>query len=229
MNRVTGFFIGAAFAISLLISGCGRATGQKGVYIKCPDWEEDLDVCVVGYVTLDGRKYCEGADVGDSLKDLIGEFIADVDGKSVMTNSLQGTKLYSVKGYDKKDRIVCVYEDNLEDSCILDSYDDEYINTLQDVFDKFHYEPEDERLADMLLAARDSVCMEFDSGEDPCEEYDSDLYLHTVQQKGNISESIRIYPNGYLELPGIIKQGKYIYFKISDKVMKQYPEFFEEK
>lgn len=227
MNRVMIFLMGATLAVSLLLSGCGRAAGQEGVYIKYPNWEENLDT--VSYVNLNGRKYCEGVAADDSLKNLIGEFIADVDGKNVMTNSLQGTKLYSAKGYDKKDRIVCVYEDNFEASLILDSYDDEYINTLQEVFDKFHYEPADERLADMLQAAKNSICMEFDKGKDPCKEFDFDLYRHTVQQKNSISDFIYIYPNGYLQVPHIMKTGKIIYFKISDRVIKQYPEFFEEK
>ena len=130
MNRAIGLLVSAIFVISLLLSGCGRAAKQEGVYIKCPDWPEDWDT--VAYVILDGRKYCERGT--DSLqKDLIGEFIADIDGKKVKTNSTVGAKLYEVKGYDKRNRIACVQGNDFEDAYILDSCDDEYISTLEDV------------------------------------------------------------------------------------------------
>lgn len=225
MNRAIGLLVSAIFVISLLLSGCGRAAKQEGVYVKCPDWPEDWDT--VAYVILDGRKYCNiGAD--SPRKDLIGEFIADVDGKKVKTNSTVGGKLYSIKGYDERYRIAHVQGNDFEDADILDSYDDEYISTLEDVLDIFHYEPADERMEDFLSAAEDSVCMELE--RDPCDNYDSELYRYYVEQKGNITDWIFIYPNGYLQIPGIDNSDRTeIYFKISEEVMKEYPEFFVEK
>lgn len=225
MNRAIGLLVSAIFVISLLLSGCGRAAKQEGVYVKCPDWPEDWDT--VAYVILDGRKYCNiGAD--SPRKDLIGEFIADVDGKKVKTNSTVGGKLYSIKGYDERYRIAHVQGNDFEDADILDSYDDEYISTLEDVLDIFHYEPADERMEDFLSAAEDSVCMELE--RDPWQNYDSELYRYDVEQKGDIKDCIFIYPNGYLQIPNIHNSDRTdIYFKVSEEVMKEYPEFFEEK
>ena len=107
-------------------------------------------------------------------------------------------------------------------------WDDEYISTLEDVLDIFHYEPADERMEDFLSAAEDSVCMELE--RDPWQNYDAELYRYDVEQKGDIIDCIFIYPNGYLQVPNIYNSDRTdIYFKVSEEVMKEYPEFFVEK
>lgn len=225
MIKIRNIYAGVVILLCLSIVGCGRKP-QGGVYIDKVIMDDGMG-CYIGYIILDGRIYEQsGAETDRNPKELIGDFIGDIDGKKIVTNSFVGAKLYSVKGYNQRDRVICIYENDLDSYQILDGCDKEYIYTLQDIYDKFHFEPENERLKKLLEVVSDSPCVEYDRGKNPCSTPMEPSY-YTVQQKGKISDDILVYPNGYLCVPIVDKKDKVVYFKVSEEIMKEFPDFFK--